>query len=745
MSARILILFAMAPKGPRNVNRNSHDGNVSPIQVEEIAIIDKCINDGDVVFDVGAFHGDWSNSLSAVRDCSIHLFEASPEAYSVLSSSSTPSAALNHAVVSDHTGNAEFYAYRDKPRLSSIYRRRSVEAQVMPSGFDTFTVPSIRLDDYWSRDRGLINFLKIDVEGAEYDVLRGANDLLRQGVVDFFQFEYSGTFEDAGTSLKLVFYYLRRLGYCLYQVKGQEFSEIPEFHEQLEDFQYTNYLAVNERHRKRFKGETPRISIQFSELDNLATSANGVIHIGAHEGVEVEQYRRQRLDPIVLIEANPKHASNLEILYGHESDVRVVGKAISDHTGVADFNIASNDQSSSLLNLKTHAVLYPNIKYTDKIKVETTTLDQCIFSLFPNEEDQKKLNFLVMDIQGAELMALRGGRGVLANIDAIQTEVNFDELYQSCGQVWEIDQFLEEEGFVRFKTDTPFDRSWGDALYVRRPIVTNSTIGRLGRFGNQIFQYLFLRCHSQDMGFRFENTPWVGDEIFDIQPGVEKTQSGLREIRQVKFSTDECDILNSTDRLSNANLEGFFQYNTQIYKSHRSNIHKEFSFKNEFAERAELIKSVLDAQDGITVGIHLRRGDYGKRIFFIAPTEWYLEWLYSLKEIYSAITIYLASDEVESLASSFHEFRVLTARDFGPTSQPMPGFFDDFAALTLCDRLAISNSTFSFAAAMLNNCCKEFLRPDLASKGLIKFDPWSAEPLLRDEVAEDHGTEFLKR
>ena len=50
-----------------------------------------------------------------------------------------------------------------------------------------------------------------------------------------------------------------------------------------------------------------------------------------------------------------------------------------------------------------------------------------------------------------------------------------------------------------------------------------------------------------------------------------------------------------------------------------------------------------------------------------------------------------------------------------------------------CDILAISNSSFSFAASMLNESAHLFLRPHLLYKKLIPFDPWDSEILLTDD------------
>jgi hypothetical protein len=57
-------------------------------------------------------------------------------------------------------------------------------------------------------------------------------------------------------------------------------------------------------------------------------------------------------------------------------------------------------------------------------------------------------------------------------------------------------------------------------------------------------------------------------------------------------------------------------------------------------------------------------------------------------------------------------------------------FYLDFYLLSQCDIVAISNSSFSFAACMLSETGKFFFRPDWSTEKLIPFDPWNSEPLL---------------
>jgi len=81
----------------------------------------------------------------------------------------------------------------------------------------------------------------------------------------------------------------------------------------------------------------------------------------------------------------------------------------------------------------------------------------------------------------------------LEHIEAINTEVNFEELYAGCVLFSSLEEFLAEHGFNRLDLTCPYHPAWGDALYARRRLVTMSTLGRNGRFANQLFQYLYLR------------------------------------------------------------------------------------------------------------------------------------------------------------------------------------------------------------------------------------------------------------
>lgn len=77
------------------------------------------------------------------------------------------------------------------------------------------------------------------------------------------------------------------------------------------------------------------------------------------------------------------------------------------------------------------------------------------------------LDFLNMDIQGAELKALRGMGDILKQFKWAYLEVNKAELYKGCALVEDIDLYMLSYGFRRVETSWT-GAMWGDALYCHK-------------------------------------------------------------------------------------------------------------------------------------------------------------------------------------------------------------------------------------------------------------------------------------
>lgn len=199
-------------------------------------------------------------------------------------------------------------------------------------------------------------------------------------------------------------------------------------------------------------------------FDKYKIPKKGVLHIGAHEGGEVDKYHQMGFGKKLFVEANPKVFSRLENTVKGYPNVFTICCAISNTTGLCSFHVTSMDQSSSILPLKHHKEVYPSIVETEVIQVRCTTMDALLNGLGLSLGD---FNFINIDIQGAELLAFQGATNLLEkSIVAINTEVNYKEMYEGCALKNEIDVFLAGFGFKCVETITPHP-TWGDAFYVK--------------------------------------------------------------------------------------------------------------------------------------------------------------------------------------------------------------------------------------------------------------------------------------
>jgi FkbM family methyltransferase len=146
---------------------------------------------------------------------------------------------------------------------------------------------------------------------------------------------------------------------------------------------------------------------------------------------------------------------------------------VSDKEEDVVFNITSNGQSSSILELGTHADIYKSIVVSERIPMRAYTIEQ----IFKKESlDIRNYQFINIDTQGNELSIIKGIGDAIYYVDAFYLEINEDYLYKKCSLVGEIDDYLMGWKFYRAETKMTND-GWGDALYLKRP--TYSSIGRM--------------------------------------------------------------------------------------------------------------------------------------------------------------------------------------------------------------------------------------------------------------------------
>lgn len=209
------------------------------------------------------------------------------------------------------------------------------------------------------------------------------------------------------------------------------------------------------------------------KLDYLYIKYNlnlkGILHIGAHECEEYDDYVSKGItyDKQLWIEALPEKVEIIKRKFNNK--INVINSVVTDKDNEkVIFNVTNNFQSSSVLNLKTHLDEHPNIYVNNKIELTSSKI-KSIYDKY--KIDYNKYNFLTLDIQGAELLALKGmGDEILKNFDYIFTEVNQKELYENCALLPDVDEFLKKKGFERVEIQMT-EHGWGDAFYLRKFIL----------------------------------------------------------------------------------------------------------------------------------------------------------------------------------------------------------------------------------------------------------------------------------
>ena len=148
--------------------------------------------------------------------------------------------------------------------------------------------------------------------------------------------------------------------------------------------------------------------------DKYKMKIRGIMHIGAHNCEEMEKYNKigVKKENIIWIEANPYIVQRMK---QKDKEIRIIHGLITDkNDDDMFFNVANNGQSSSIYEFGTHSVNHPEVTYVGKIILKSKRMDRVYEE---NKIEKKFANFLNIDIQGAELLALKGMGDLIKEYD----------------------------------------------------------------------------------------------------------------------------------------------------------------------------------------------------------------------------------------------------------------------------------------------------------------------------------------
>jgi len=200
------------------------------------------------VADVGANVGRWSESMLAAAsevgretDLWLHAFEPDSRAFARLAETlDGRPASLSKTALSDRQGTSLFYVVAPGAGTNSMYlipkTNPVAQENVVTSTLDSYAEQS---------DVARFTLVKIDAEGHDLAVLRGARTLLSEHRIAVVQFEYNHRWIFGRFYLRDAFEFLLPLGYRVGKVTPRGVEFYPGWDADLETFVEGNYLACD--------------------------------------------------------------------------------------------------------------------------------------------------------------------------------------------------------------------------------------------------------------------------------------------------------------------------------------------------------------------------------------------------------------------------------------------------------------------------------------------------------------------
>jgi FkbM family methyltransferase len=217
-----------------------------------------------IAFDVGARIGDWSKGLLEIaagrpHGCEIHAFEPVPDSRARIEMSFPQEVArgelrINAMALSDAAGTMPMYVPHAIAGTSTLHPDSAVNYErVLPVSVGT-------VDEYCrSNSIPHVDLLKVDTEGNDLRVIRGAMELIERGRIGVLQFEYNHRWIYSRAYLKDVFDLIRGTPYRIAKICPGSLEIYVEWHPELERFFETNYALVHEELRSKLDCKMMRI------------------------------------------------------------------------------------------------------------------------------------------------------------------------------------------------------------------------------------------------------------------------------------------------------------------------------------------------------------------------------------------------------------------------------------------------------------------------------------------------------
>lgn len=217
--------------------------------VPEIRVIRKLIKslniEVPVAVDVGANNGEWAISFAQlIKNSRVFTFEPQKKAFEKLTSNTSKFSNIENFNygLGETDQDAVLFSDFSGSGMASLSKRDITHLGLSFEQKEKISLTSLDLMIKKGKLDRIPNILKIDVEGHELGVLKGAINSLNE--IKILQFEFGGTCIDTKVFFKEYWDLLGKYEFEFFRLTPRGLIKVRSYSENDEVFRFTNYFAI---------------------------------------------------------------------------------------------------------------------------------------------------------------------------------------------------------------------------------------------------------------------------------------------------------------------------------------------------------------------------------------------------------------------------------------------------------------------------------------------------------------------
>jgi FkbM family methyltransferase len=257
-------------------------------------------------------------------------------------------------------------------------------------------------------------------------------------------------------------------------------------------------------------------------------------------GFEPDAQECSRLNKAASNDSNPWEEQYIPIALGRDAESR-------------KFYVTDSAACSSLLEPNLEALDGFSVKDPMSV-VDVTTVETVGLSQWAAKQGIDRVDFVKLDIQGAELEVLKSGENLVDSALGVEIEVEFIELYKRQPMFSDVDAWIRPRGFILFDISRVYSKrvcvselvetkgqlTWGDALYlkdieslfaaggVNAPVLRTKQVLKLAAIADLYcrpdYSLYVLKSAANRTGYLGDYSELVDDVILKIMRGWQQSR-----------------------------------------------------------------------------------------------------------------------------------------------------------------------------------------------------------------------------